>query len=339
MHQVYYEAIRYRRWNELEEYAKRRPDQLLADTVSALAESIGEKPDEKALRKILFLLAQKGITPNSGEIKKPKPQRSSLVGFACLRSPNKHGCVEIMVGVQNGRKGEVIVFTTQPFYHFCRVDSTYTVPFANLKDLKQNFLRRCDDSIVSVVELDFARGRLGCCIDRHSPRVHEGIRYEVPAFWKPIFEGVNWNCHPTLEMARPKISRTRALELCNTVPELGSARILLRPNNPMTDEIHALGWRTDLTGDRKKAEALELFRGHPELFWSEYVTHDLNLRLLDLALHYHLRGDARGVELLAIADDLLKRKSASVYGAYFEELVAGDIDSTLMPDDDFAVAA
>ena len=181
---VYFEAIRYRRWHELEEYAKWSPNQVLADTVSALAQTIGDKQDEKKLKKILFLLAQKGIRPFEGEKRAKKvPARQSLVGFACMGSPDRFGFCQFLVGVQNGRMGEAICFYANPFLHYCRVVEVHTVPFAQLRMIKHNFLTRCQAPIVSVVSLDFVRGRLACCIDRHYPDVHKGVPYEVPIFW------------------------------------------------------------------------------------------------------------------------------------------------------------
>jgi hypothetical protein len=64
MRWVWRDAIRFRDWKKLEEFAKAEPSGQLADTLYELSIGLDDKEDVRAAKKVLFLLEQQGFTPS-----------------------------------------------------------------------------------------------------------------------------------------------------------------------------------------------------------------------------------------------------------------------------------
>ncbi len=110
------EAIRYRRWDALEWLAKKDPSQDLCDTVFELASGLEDTRDQKSLKKVLFMLRQRGFAPSiltaSPEEDQPtkppvKPGSRAFISthvapasfFILYNHPHIHGDQQIMWGL------------------------------------------------------------------------------------------------------------------------------------------------------------------------------------------------------------------------------------------------
>lgn len=95
--------VRYRRWEQFELLAKHDPSQQLCDTVSELVKTIGSKADEKALKRVLFLMRNRGYEPNeprAGDHTGLKLPR--IEGFSVCFSPDMYGWRPFYVSIFQG---------------------------------------------------------------------------------------------------------------------------------------------------------------------------------------------------------------------------------------------
>src|ERR1019366_6525130 len=91
--------IKTRQWSEFEKLAKVEPSQALTDTVAELELGFPDKPDRRALRKILFLLSQAGYEPR--ELEEHGGDEANFVeplNVAFIVSPDGAGDTVLTVG-------------------------------------------------------------------------------------------------------------------------------------------------------------------------------------------------------------------------------------------------
>ena len=105
MRREWADAIKNRRWDELERLAKWEPDQQLCDTIAELERGIAEKPDRKALRKILFMLAKAGFTPVPAESAEVSMAPGGIpLAAAFMMSADATGDTPVTYGVESGSR-------------------------------------------------------------------------------------------------------------------------------------------------------------------------------------------------------------------------------------------
>ena len=103
--------IKTRQWSEFEKLAKVEPSQSLADTIAELELGFPDKPDRRALRKILFLLAQAGYEPREiEETVDDRPKVGAPFSVAFMVSPDGSGDTVFTVGREE--KGRVVWLIT-----------------------------------------------------------------------------------------------------------------------------------------------------------------------------------------------------------------------------------
>src|ERR1700723_3120405 len=106
--------IRTRQWSEFEKLAKVEPSQALTDTIAELELGFPDKPDRRALRKVLFLLAQAGYEPR--DIEEPIVEQARLatpLAAAFMVSPDGTGDTVLTVGrEERGRVAWLIAHLT-----------------------------------------------------------------------------------------------------------------------------------------------------------------------------------------------------------------------------------
>ena len=70
--------ISHRRWDLLEVLAKRDPSQQLCDTVAELLLGLHEREDKRPLKRVLYVLKQRGFELGGGEVAAREPVKVSF---------------------------------------------------------------------------------------------------------------------------------------------------------------------------------------------------------------------------------------------------------------------
>ncbi|AIE85292.1 hypothetical protein [Fimbriimonas ginsengisoli] len=305
--------IKSRQWNEFEKLAKTDPSQPLADTVAELERGFPDKPDRRALRKVLFLLGQAGYKPQpieEGETPAAPVPANLPAEMGYLASTNGMGETMVCYGRESGSVFRWLI--TELDNRGAVVDaSEREVPVDQVEERTAAFRTlEAAGMTGAVVPADFARARIAEVV-----RKSKGLPSTI-AYWRSTLDGVEPIPHPADSLPRdaeadPSKDLLWAFDETMTWRlEFGSMAILVDELGRMETEEGSAG--ADRNAERyseakAKAKALVVDRA---------VIEDHATRLLDLAYLFHLVKKPGVGELLAAADDLRARGSESFYADF-----------------------
>lgn len=304
--------IRSRQWGEFEKLAKTDPSQGLADTVAELVIGFPDKPDRRALKKILFLLAQAGIEPEAiDRVKQPPAAAIVPITVAFMVSPDAGGDSVITYGLESrGRVGWLIAHLTFRDGITRAIEDTTTVDESHIRVMRLRKLNP-DPGISSEIPVQYALARLAQAVS-----VTKSLP-PVMAYWRALLPKDLLGNHPA--DAFPRSSEP--------FPDLRRVLAKIRPASPWRLELGALSQALEDFLDQygntltpEQSNDIEWWRivlgPHRESLFTPEIIEDHRMRLLDVALLMHLKGEPQVPEVLAIADDLEKLGPESAYAQW-----------------------
>jgi hypothetical protein len=321
--------IKSRQWNEFEKLAKSDPSQQLVNTVAELERGFPDKPDKRALRKILFLLAQAGYLPAEID-EKPDPTASDPVPLtvAFMVSPDGAGDAIITYGKEERNRVSWLIA------HFTRrdgitraIEDTMTMDELHVRLMRMRNLSP-SPSICAEVPVSFALSRLAeaVSITKSLP--------PVMAYWRGGLPKEFSVDHPADQLPRLQPSGQDLRKLIVAIKPANIWRLELGAMAPALEEFlekyaketteeqfNSIDWWSNILAPRRE-----------ELFSSEVIEDHLT-RLLDVAYLLHLKADAQVTDVLAVADDLREKGPHSAYAQWIASKTLILLFETLRQDD------
>ncbi len=300
--------IKTRQWSEFEKLAKTEPSQSLADTVAELELGFPDKPDKRALRKILFLLSLSGYEPRQID----EPFNASMLEvppllFAFMVSPDGAGDTVLTYGrEEHGRVSWLIVHLTYRDGITRAIEDTTTIEEAQTRLLRLRNMtpKPC---ISSEIPVDFALSSIAQAV----PRTRN--LPPVMAYWRAKLPKDFSTPHPAQELEAKNLTSDELHTLMTELEPTRSWRLELGALAPALEEMVHSHENQQL--DFNDSEAWHrVLEPHREYLFAPETLADHRRRLLDLAYVMHLKGDSRVGEVMAIAKDLDAYGHNSVYG-------------------------
>jgi len=300
--------IRGRQWDELERVAKREPSQDLADTVRELELGLTDKADRRALRKILFLLANAGFRPTPIEDQSAAPEVAPRFEIAFMVSADASGDSVVTYGVEERGRVRWLVAHLNGARGVTRAgeeEQPLDRARAHVERLRQTDPR---PFVSAEVPADFALGRIAEAV--------RGAKSGLPsviAFWRGRLDGAPVVPHPGEKL--PRAADTTSEDRRRAALAMDESllwRLELGVASPVLRELQAVRAEAVDADDRKAKTEAAITRVRAQLFTPE-VRLDHETRLLDLAYLLHLRGREGSPLLLAALDDLRERGADSDY--------------------------
>ena len=334
MRPEYFEAARYRRWHELELYARKRPNQALADMVYELAETIGDKADRKALRKVLWILKQAGFEP-AEEPSEPKAQPQERLPYRLLGAvmgfPGSHGYQMLIAHVEHSGKSSNLFMEVNDRWG-------YVVAKETKGDLR--LVRAAMDNMIEkanrlAVEADptWVISRMAASVRNKKPDVPRDVPLKLPGLWKRIFERTEDLPHPSTKMVPTPQTADQRGDLLLNLEHIQHWRLSLHPGEEVWTAIHAIRWDEDRSQEEREVALIEALIEHKADLFRDEVVQDLSQRQRDAAYILDAAGDARGTRLLSIAHEFGMRREESDFANWIMGGTALDINSNLDQDD------
>jgi hypothetical protein len=311
MRREWTDAIKNRRWDELERLAKWEPDQQLCDTIAELERGIADKPDRKALRKILFVLAKAGFTPagideeTTSEATPAKPLEAAF-----MMSADATGDTPITYGLESGGKFKWLTAYVNEAKGVRRAsEDTMSV-----EDGKKRIelLRKASAPPFLSAEIDpaFALSRIKAALAKNRP----GTVPEAIAFWRSTIDRAAEVPHPSMQLKAAKTKPSERAEDVLLMDTTMSWRIELGAATPIMERMYeAQQTAKDLGEDAQKEAVREAgIQARKEVLTTEIIAEHA-MRLRDLAYLMHLKGDKDFGKVLAAAEELEKKGAESEY--------------------------
>lgn len=300
--------IKNRQWPEFERLAKTDPSDGLADTVAELERGFPDKADRRALRKILFLLAQAGYRPRPIEEYEPAnvvATASREWGF--LTSADATGDSIVTYACESGDKVRVLMAHVNGELGVTRASEDEHFRDAGLSRMEA--FRQLDPKPYVHAEIPAAFAKW---------RIAEGMKHcrgHIPptlAYWRGTLDKAEPTAHPA-----EALPRGASDEELYQIPLTNSAavawRLELGNAAPLIERMYELQNQPDASDDALKPQ-VDAARAEAakEVFTPGLISDHVS-RLLDLGYLLHLRGRPGADTVLAAADDLKVRGSDSPY--------------------------
>jgi hypothetical protein len=301
--------IKTRQWSEFEKLAKVEPSQALVDTIAELALGFPDKPDRRALKKVLFLLSQAGYEPR--ELDEPFGDQARLVEpltAAFMVSPDGSGDTVFTLGrEERGRVAWLIAHLTYREGITRAIEDTTPLDEAQTRLVRLRNMAPTS-SISAEVPVKFAFSRLAQAVS---------ITKSLPpvmAYWRALLPKEYPESHPADALPRLPVVNEDLVKLAGGLKSIVLWRLELGLLAPALEDFiknHAESGTSENFQDLNWWHTV-LAQDRVQLFTDDVVA-DHRLRLLDLAYIMHLRGDADGGAVLALADDLRTNGADSAY--------------------------
>lgn len=202
--------IRNRDWAELERLAKSDPSQSLTDTVAELERGFTEKADKKALKKILFLLAQRGLIPS--EIEEPEALTESEIRAPIRRAllatadPNGNTNIHIAVEVTKGMRWlNATVHAQKGVLAATEIKSSV----GDVEKVLDSIIREeRSHRAVGEIPFDYANFRILSAIAHTKKALPPTM-----AYWRDQLRSDHAGEHPTLDWSAPEMSEEELREM------------------------------------------------------------------------------------------------------------------------------
>ncbi len=333
MRPEYFEAIRYRRWSELEFYAKKWPEQALADTVYQLAETIGSKPDRKALKRILWILEREGFSGRDYEDRNEpseKMLRSRKFLMAGICVDFSKDATHFFIMGRRGAEYEVLLVAVRDSdreYHLETLGPGRITGAPNMVKLWESVFpeNKCE------VDPNYVAGRILEALRTGSP---SDTSIKLPSWWQRAFESAEAVSHPSCEISvRPMTSSGRQ-KVLQSVPLIGNLFIPFYADNEMWTDFHAVRWFSDIDDSQKKAEIHKILMDSLDRVITDDLVEDYEQRLLDTAYILHCQGNPNAGGVIELAKDFALRRERSDFGQRLLLNTAISIVDLPLPDED-----
>lgn len=303
--------IKTRQWSQFEALAKTEPCQDLADTIAELELGFPDKPDRRALRKVLFLLSQAGFAPTEIEVEPPGGRRpSSPISVAFMMGPDGAGDTVLTYGrEEKGRVGWLTAHLTWREGITRAIEDTTTVDEAQPRLLRLRALS--PEPLLSVeVPVDYALERLAQTVARTKSLP------PVMAYWRALLPKQFNSRHPAEDLPRLPGVVDLAAALRDIEP-MSQWRLELGAVSPMLTEDFLKQAERSGSKELKEVEwwRAALSAERDRLFTNE-VLEDHRNRLLDLAYIMNLRSDIDAGKVLRLADNLVADGAHSAYAEW-----------------------
>ena len=304
--------IKGRQWGELEKLAKTDPSQALTDTVAELELGFPDKPDRRALRKVLFLLSQAGFTPTEFDSHPgPVVDTPPALKAAFMVSPDAGGDRVITYGLESrGRVAWLIAHFTSRDGITKAIEDTTTVDESHIRVMR---LRKLEPApgISSEVPVEYALERLAqaVSITKSMP--------PVMAYWRASLPKEYAATHPADSLPRSLESSLDLRHVISTIRPAAPWRLELGSLSGALEaflEEHAKTLTAEQSNDIEWWNVV--LRPHREVLFTPEVIEDHRGRLLDVAYLMQLKGEAQVAEVLAVADDLQANGPDSAYAQW-----------------------
>lgn len=311
MRREWTDAIKNRRWDELERLAKWEPDQQLCDTIAELERGIAEKPDRKALRRILFVLAKAGFNPSSVDAESTVEQKDSQpLEAAFMMSADATGDTPITYGTERGGKFKWIT----AYVNEARGIRRASEESMSLEDgvKRCELLRNASAPPFLSAEVDpaFALSRIKSALAKNRP----GTIPEAVAFWRSVIDRAPDVPHPSHKLKASKTKPSERAEDVLLMDPTMSWRIELGAATPIMERMYeAQQGAKDLDEEAQKAAVREAgVQARKEVLTPDIIAEHAT-RLRDLAYLMSLKGDETYGKVLATAEELEKLGADSEY--------------------------
>ena len=291
--------IKTRQWSEFEKLAKSDPSQSLTDTVAELELGFPEKPDRRALRKILFLLAQAGYEPTEIEELFSDPVPTVPLSVAFMVSPDGVGDTAFTIGRENrGRISWLIVHVTHIDGITRAIEDTTTLDEAQNRLLRLRTLHPAP-SLSTEVPVDFALARLAKAVSVTKNLPH------VVAYWRAVLPKEFSTQHPAEELPRSAPVLDDLRQVIGNIGPMHYWRLELGSLAPALEEFLRSHAQEAVSEDVNDPEWWnKVLAPDREKLFTPDVMEDHRTRLFDLAYVMHQKGESDFSLVLAIADDL-----------------------------------
>lgn len=297
--------ISHKRWDKLEEIAKKKPTQQLCDTVAELAIGLTDREDRRPLKRILYILRQAGFTPNDPEPTSKEKEIKNPNAFGFMAAPQRHGYTEFIYGVLDGVKYRHLFALIQERWRFAEVRPG-EFPRRSLPELKKSIVSTCPFPIVEV-DPGFCLSRIAKCFTN---RKHDGVYYPN-GFWKRTFATAPEVKHPSVRLPDAHLDSSGRTTHLAAHPIASQWRLALAPSEEVWTDLHAIRWGE--AEDKIPLIARALLNARHELGRDEVITEHAT-RLRDLAYFESVSGDHDSSKrTLAVALNLESRGPESDY--------------------------
>ena len=279
--------VRYHRWDQFELLAKSDPSQQLCDTVSELAKTIGNRAEEKALKRVLFLLRTAGFEPRDEDSGEPAaPRLPRIEGFSVMFSPDMYGWRLFYVAIPQGSSLHAILMHVMETGVRVKVSQVVKrVPYGTTQD--REHIRRLAAPWQLCADLDTAyalhrmRFAYEACV-----KARLEMDRPLTAFWKRMFRLCPAD-HPHPACAYPLAMGTQheeRLKFTREFPPLSQWRMFLPDDDALWEEIHAVRWDETLSDVERRANIRQILWPVRHTMCSESTMMLLRYRLMDVAM-------------------------------------------------------
>ena len=298
--------IKARQWSEFEKLAKVDPSQGLADTVAELELGFPDKPDRRALRKVLYLLSQAGFEPR--EIEEFAAGMNAVIEpiqAAFMVSADGAGDSVITYGREEKNRVLWLVAHVHP-----RLGVTRAVEDATTLDEAHTRLIRLRNMvptpyISAEISVEYALGRLAQSVQitKHMP--------PVMAYWRASLPASVPNSHPADSIKADNLTEEGLIEFVRTYEPFYGWRLEMGALAPslkkLAEEIPDADGDPDGSKWKKVLEEAKVDQFTPDVI-NEHL-----IRLNDLAFLLQVRRDSNASKVKAIVESLERNGSASSY--------------------------
>jgi len=302
--------IKNRQWGEFEAMAKTEPSQALADTVAELERGLSEKADRRALRKVLYILAQAGYEPQEISEQEPEPTGDSArIEIGYMSSADPSGVTLLAYGCErDGWVRSLSVGVRQTTGIIDAFDRKLSKEEAS--EFGRKFFASLGGGIVEcAVPPTYALSRIAEALDAQKDRVPQSI-----AYWRATLEAAPRLPHPSASL---RASETTPQERQAAPFSLDAAlgwHLEMGSVLPMLQEIRdSEESGLVLTPEQRKERYRDIFAGARTTLFSPELVADHALRLRDLAYILSVREHEDAGLALATALDLEARGAESDY--------------------------
>ncbi len=317
--------ITQKRWDKLEEIAKKKPTQQLCDTVAELALGLTAREDKRPLKRILFILRLAGFTPNDPDSSSPESAKPQRLEFAYMSTAQRHGYIEFIYGAPDGVKYRYMFVLLHERWGFLTVRQG-EFPRKLLPIKHQYIVETCPFPIVQV-NPDF-------CLSRIAKGLANRKRGEIfypNGFWKRAFAAAIEVEHPSVRLPDALMDSVGRTAHLVQHPIASEWRLALHPMEAIWTTFHAIRW-----GDATdKVPLLEraMLDARAELCTPEVILEHAT-RLRDLAYFESVRGENdSSKKTLAVALNLEMRGPESDYFQQLCRWTASDLDLEVEEDE------
>ena len=303
--------IRNRQWAEMEKLAKAEPSQPLTDTIAELERGFPDKADRKALKRILYLLGERGFTPTPLDelTSVPDVPVTNLIRRALLATADTDGNTNLHIALESNHKVRYLNVTIHAIQgvRAASEQSSLTAEFEKhwLSIQKEARTTRA----VGEVDFDYAAFRIRQAVRNTKKRLPTSI-----ASWTEILTSDTSVVHPTTGWTASETDDETLFDLTQTLDHVWGWRF------EMGLMYSGLEWlySEQLEGKNDTpAEKEERYRQAMKKLAADVVTDadlaDYALRCRDIALVTRESQPKNSDRALAAALDIETRGTASPF--------------------------